>query len=188
MQRLELYLKRKWGQAQDQDETSERQLHLLLEVEPPWEGPQDVTQGEVPQYRWARQGQKVRKRADSHSNRRQKSCRRERLPITTGTYRKDFLENNLLIWSQWAHCPRLRNKQQIQIELVLNFSHTCLYPKILSTQSLSICIMTVDWSLLHLQLFPQSLFWLSLVKLTTCEEYRNYRKDIHHKEPGDNTE
>lgn len=50
MQRLELFFKRRGGQVQDEDETSKRQLHLLLEAEPPWERPQDVAQREVPRY------------------------------------------------------------------------------------------------------------------------------------------
>lgn len=54
MLRLELFLKRKWGQVQDQDETSERQLHLLLDAEPPRVRPQDVAQGKVSLYLRAR--------------------------------------------------------------------------------------------------------------------------------------
>lgn len=67
--RVVLFLKRKLAYVQDQDETSERQLHLLLEAL--WVRPQDVAQGEVLHYLLARQ-EKAKQTADSHSNKRQK--------------------------------------------------------------------------------------------------------------------
>jgi len=62
--------------------------------------PQDIDRGEVPWHLQATQEQKVKKRAGSHSNDKQHNCRRDRVPITRGTYRKDFLKNcstNLII-------------------------------------------------------------------------------------------
>lgn len=67
MQRLELVLNGKWAYVQDRDETSERQLHLLLEA--PWVRPQDVAQGEVPHYLLARQ-EKAKKTAIATKDRK----------------------------------------------------------------------------------------------------------------------